>query len=953
MSNQRFVVNNERYASLASLTTYTVGDEEQFKRAIIIDDDDDDRRRCQPSSSLKSPSRNRFDNARENWAKYNASSDDDRVVYDTFRYMFYKFKKGIYCRVRNNRLVRFVPFCDARYRNEFAERIRYDTSRFQSMRQFLHHVARLSGYERCAQTPLPVDEWVANNSLVRYDRRATESETNADAFRQMLTAACAERVVPDCEFFLNRRDFPLLKRDATEPYDHVFDGAAHPLLSHEYARYAPIFSCSSRRDAYADILMPSYADWTAAAENVDDASSSSVWHEKIAKCAFRGTTTGSGTTAATNQRLRAFDIATSSARGRAALDFGFTKWNLRPRKVAGCSFLQTIERADYPTVERVSPATLARRFKYSLTLEGHVAAFRLSRELRSGSVVLLAASDWHLWYYPLMRAWTHYVPIAADLSDLLDKIDWCRANDERCHRMTIEAARFARHYLSRDAIVDYWQRLLVDNFVVDNVSPSSSLVNDDERDEAPFVDADREYAFALRLRDGRRPRRSIDSLRAARSAFGAVVATTKKRSPTRALRVENDIETRRRVYVDATMAKRVAVIGTRAINSIVMRAVPNFVFTFGRCGSNEPNVVAFERFDVCKTLREWIVDERPSKDDIVDATCQIVCALETAQASCGFTHNDLTVDNVLVVALDRPAVICYARNDGSFVRTRTRRLFVIDDYRFARAVFASQRRGASGVVQLSAIVSRPSRVVDVVTLLASIHRVVVAAVDRDDDDAKWIVDLLVELCGNDDGVALTRDDYYASTGSVLRAICADRLRCDDADPTRAADALLRHRPSFERIAARDYVFCMDGEYGAGDFRTLMLTGDERTTLRSAVRRVVESATPMQQWWSDGGGSAVLRRYAARKWKRMTRRLERRLKAFGVYGGVDLNRIASSFDDAEGCSDGPSLEPVAIDDATRKRRHVVDNGAFETFHFVSIAFELRALESSVTTANLFF
>ncbi len=46
--------------------------------------------------------------------------------------------------------------------------------------------------------------------------------------RHMLDTLCAEREVPDVEFFLNKRDFPMLKADLTEPYDFLYDPPGTP-----------------------------------------------------------------------------------------------------------------------------------------------------------------------------------------------------------------------------------------------------------------------------------------------------------------------------------------------------------------------------------------------------------------------------------------------------------------------------------------------------------------------------------------------------------------------------------------------------------------------------------------------------------------------------------------------------------------------------------------------------
>ena len=64
----------------------------------------------------------------------------------------------------------------------------------------------------------------------------------------------------DIEFFVNRRDFPVIKRNSTEPYDDMF-GHNHPLISHQYDQYSPILSMVTT-DEHADITIPTGEDWS-------------------------------------------------------------------------------------------------------------------------------------------------------------------------------------------------------------------------------------------------------------------------------------------------------------------------------------------------------------------------------------------------------------------------------------------------------------------------------------------------------------------------------------------------------------------------------------------------------------------------------------------------------------------------------------------------------------------
>lgn len=72
-----------------------------------------------------------------------------------------------------------------------------------------------------------------------------------------------------------------------------------------------------------------------------------------------------------------------------------------------------------------------RQYKYQINIDGTVAAYRLPYLLAGDSVVLKLDSIYYEHFYNELRPWEHYVPVRADLGDLLEKIQWARQNDEQ------------------------------------------------------------------------------------------------------------------------------------------------------------------------------------------------------------------------------------------------------------------------------------------------------------------------------------------------------------------------------------------------------------------------------------------------------------------------------------------------------------------------------------------
>ena len=74
-----------------------------------------------------------------------------------------------------------------------------------------------------------------------------------------------------------------------------------------------------------------------------------------------------------------------------------------------------------------------------------------------------SASGFRQWYYDRLVAWRHFVPVAADMADLADKLAWLRAHDaearaigeagrELAMAMTVESETVAAHGAFRLAL---------------------------------------------------------------------------------------------------------------------------------------------------------------------------------------------------------------------------------------------------------------------------------------------------------------------------------------------------------------------------------------------------------------------------------------------------------------------------------------------------------------------
>jgi tRNA A-37 threonylcarbamoyl transferase component Bud32 len=398
------------------------------------------------------------------------SSND---IIHTFEYIFHKYKKGIFFKIIDNGLRVFLPFSKIEYTNEWSDKIHVDPKKYKSVYDLFEKSCSQSGF---TFDPNRIhylkDHWYANNGLLRYEYPISENDSGVSTIRDMLMTLCQERQVPDGEYFINKRDFPILRKDKTEAYEYIY-GENTPLVSHCYNKYCPILSMTTTDD-HADIPIPTWDDWARAmypqkifGKDFMEYNDPYVpcYQEKIGTAIFRGASTGLGTTIEDNPRLY-FSFLSQQNKcdvdGVPFLDCAITKWNCRPRKTDGM-YYDTIS-PDLMQKLGLGPIMSMKEqatHKFILHLPGHSEAYRLSMELAMGSVILLYPCRYKLWYSSLIKPYEHYVPIdPADPEDIFHKIVWCKQHPEECETIASNARKFYEEKLSKDAILDYMQGML-------------------------------------------------------------------------------------------------------------------------------------------------------------------------------------------------------------------------------------------------------------------------------------------------------------------------------------------------------------------------------------------------------------------------------------------------------------------------------------------------------------
>lgn len=96
--------------------------------------------------------------------------------------------------------------------------------------------------------------------------------------------------------------------------------------------------------------------------------------------------------------------------------------------------------------QRIS-AEFWRERKFALDIDGNGNAWsNLFTRLLFGCCVIKVGSPagYRQWYYGALKPFEHFVPVAPDLSDLVERIEWCRGHDAECAAIAAAGQAFAR-----------------------------------------------------------------------------------------------------------------------------------------------------------------------------------------------------------------------------------------------------------------------------------------------------------------------------------------------------------------------------------------------------------------------------------------------------------------------------------------------------------------------------
>lgn len=657
---EKKVNSNEKYPFFYQ-AHFTAGDEDQFHNIVSSSSKliKDDKKIDTTDNIFTEKIEFNF------WKKYQNANHVSRI--NTFRYIFYKFKKAIFVKIHNNKIDVFLPFDNTKFHNEWSGKISIP-SKFKNIKEYLQSIDSRNRPENITGQ---VEYWYANNCLLRYESPASYEDTNVTNMHDMLIELCKHRSIPDIEFFINRRDFPIITRDETEAYFNLF-GHDQKLVSHNYETYAPILSQSIDIKQNADIMLPTGDDWARVESknnkyfkkfcerDFSDDYDFKNWDQKIPTAIFRGSSTGCGVDVDENVRLKLSLLSVQSPVEDKIklLDAGITKWNTRIRKLAKDSYLHTI---DTITLKNKYGITLTpskspkeqSKYKYIINADGHVSAFRLSLELSMGCCLLLVESTYTIWFRNLLVPYVHFVPVKRDLSDLYDQIRWCRKNDDKCKQIAENAREFYDKYIDKNGIFDYLQLLFIKlseftksnkiNYVTSKQNEYSQILQSQLLGNIPSLTLkipgqliSSNYSYQRIL--GWIIRKVVEDV----SANNKIVLVNKELK-------NNFITSISSVICDVVQYNNKQEYNRSICNTLILNTlrlyIPNFQYIY--FGDTSKQLIYYENNNGI-TLLEYIKSANFKFSTFIFILIQLCFALNTAQCFFSFCHTDLNPKNIIL-----------------------------------------------------------------------------------------------------------------------------------------------------------------------------------------------------------------------------------------------------------------------------------------------------------------
>lgn len=166
------------------------------------------------------------------------------------------------------------------------------------------------------------------------------------------------------------------------------------------------------------------------------------WDQRDDRVVWRGSTTGRFWQCVEElDELPRYRLCRAAGRLGPRADFGVTDVVQAADPAHEALIRDRLRREGY--LREFMPFVDMGRYRYVLDIDGNANSWNFMMKLRLGCCVLRVESPWRQWFSDRLMAWTHYVPVREDLSDLAEKVDWCFSHPEMAAAIADRGKTFA------------------------------------------------------------------------------------------------------------------------------------------------------------------------------------------------------------------------------------------------------------------------------------------------------------------------------------------------------------------------------------------------------------------------------------------------------------------------------------------------------------------------------
>lgn len=314
-------------------------------------------------------------------------------------------------------------------------------------------------------------KYLENNALSDnarcYSANSVPNQIFERSIWQAIDGLCESYKINDIILFINLGDFPIIPKDKNKhpQYDKYNKVSKYPEYNGSYSylypkKLSPIYSRSIIPNEFDDILFPT-RDYISLVLSDISSIKTNDFIKKIPKAIFRGSWTGNDRTI-NNARIKAKIL---SLQYPSYLDVAITEtfdYYMFTKHGAIHTFLDCPEIYNPKLTPEISQEEQFGNYQFILHIDGFVAAWRLARELLSNCVILKVDSNWVEHYYNDLIPYYHYIPIAEDMSDLIQKINWCRENYDKCIAIAKNAYDYAIQNFTKKNLYEYIYKIITE-----------------------------------------------------------------------------------------------------------------------------------------------------------------------------------------------------------------------------------------------------------------------------------------------------------------------------------------------------------------------------------------------------------------------------------------------------------------------------------------------------------